>query len=136
VSLLPKISLAVRLPPLPIPLSFFRSINAGTPVVPEQLQVDPSFRRIMVYMFIGTRGGQNRVRIVETLKSEPSNSNQLSEKLNLDYKTIQHHLKMLEQNGVIVPSEKGAYGAVFFLTPYFEKYFDVVRGMWAKIGQS
>jgi predicted transcriptional regulator len=90
----------------------------------------------MVYLFIGSRGGQNRVRIVESLKGEPSNSNQLSEKLGLDYKTIQHHLKLLEQNGVIVPSAKGSYGAVFFLTPYFERYFDSVREIWAKFGQS
>ncbi len=101
-----------------------------------ELQVDPSFRRIMVYLFVGSRGGQNRVRIVETLRTEPSNPNKLSEKLNLDYKTIQHHLKMLEENGVIIPNEKGAYGAVFFLTPYFEKYFESVKAMWAKFGQS
>ena len=90
----------------------------------------------MVYLFVGSRGGQNRVRIVESLKDEPSNPNRLSEKLGLDYKTIQHHLKMLEDNGVIIPNEKGAYGAVFFLTPYFEKYFDSVKAMWAKFGQS
>ena len=116
-----------------------RSVGAlgaeGTAKV-QQFQADPAFRRIMVYLFVGTRGGQNRVRIVETLRNEPSNPNKLSEKLNLDYKTVQHHLRMLEENGVIVPSEKGAYGAVFFLTPYFEKYFESLRGMWAKFGQS
>lgn len=103
---------------------------------PPEAQVDPSFRRIMVYLFVGSRGGQNRVRIVETLRTEPSNPNKLSEKLNLDYKTIQHHLRMLEENGVIIPNEKGAYGAIFFLTPYFEKYFESVKVMWAKFGQS
>jgi len=108
--------------------------GANEPSAPPQL--DPSFRRIMVYLFIGSRGGQNRVRIVETLRAAPLNPNQLSEKLNLDYKTIQHHLKMLEDNGVIVPSEKGTYGAIFFLTPYFEKYFESVKSMWAKFGQS
>jgi DNA-binding transcriptional ArsR family regulator len=90
----------------------------------------------MVYLFVGSRGGQNRVRIVEALKSEPTNPNKLSEKLGLDYKTVQHHLKMLEENGVIVSSDKGAYGAVFFLTPYFEQHFDSVRSMWAKFGQN
>lgn len=90
----------------------------------------------MVYLFVGSRGGLNRIRIVETLKNEPSNPNKLSEKLGLDYKTIQHHLKMLEENGVVVPNEKGVYGAVFFLTPYFERYFNAVRDLWGKIGQS
>jgi DNA-binding transcriptional ArsR family regulator len=100
------------------------------------LQIDPSFKRIMVYLFIGTRGGQNRAKIVELLHLEPANSNRVSEKLGLDYKTVQHHVKLLEENGVIVSSAKGTYGAMYFLTPYFEKYFDSVRGMWAKIGQS
>ena len=88
----------------------------------------------MVYLFVGTRGGQNRVRIVESLRTDPSNSNQLSEKLGLDYKTVQHHLKLLVENGVIVSNEKGKYGAMYFLTPYFEKYFDSVKAMWAKFG--
>lgn len=90
----------------------------------------------MVYLFVGTRGGQNRAKIVEMLRSEPSNSNKVSEKLGLDYKTVQHHVKLLEENGVIVSNAKGTYGAMYFLTPYFEKYFESVRVMWAKIGQS
>ncbi len=98
--------------------------------------LDPSFKRMMVYIFVGTRGGQNRVKIVEMLKGEPANPNKISEKLGLDYKTVQHHLRLLEQNEVIVASAKGSYGAVYFLTPYFEKYFDSIRAMWARFGQS
>ncbi len=98
--------------------------------------LDPSFKRMMVYVFVGSRGGQNRVRIVEMLRGEPSNPNRISERLGLDYKTVQHHVKLLEENGVVVASSKGTYGAVYFLTPYFEKYFDVVKVMWARFGQS
>lgn len=65
------------------------------------------------------------------LKAEPSNPNKISERLNLDYKTVQHHLKMLEENGIVVSSPKGTYGAVYFLTPYFEKFFELVKEMWA-----
>jgi len=100
------------------------------------LPLDPAFKRIMVYIFVASRGGQNRARIVEMLKGEPSNPNKISEKLGLDYKTVQHHIKMLEENEVIVSSSKGTYGAVYFLTPYFEKYFESVKGMWARFGQS
>jgi DNA-binding transcriptional ArsR family regulator len=98
--------------------------------------MDPAFKRVMVYIFVGTRGGYNRVRIVELLKDAPLNPNQISEKLGLDYKTVQHHVKLLEENGVIVPSSKGTYGAMYFLTPYAEKHFDVMKGMWARFGQS
>jgi len=91
---------------------------------------------MMVYVFVASRGGQNRVRIIEMLKGEPANLNRISENLNLDYKTVQHHVKVLEENGVLVSNAKGAYGAVYFLTPYFEKYFEAVKTMWAKFGQS
>lgn len=103
---------------------------------PPGPQLDPSFKRMMVYVFVGSRGGQNRARIVELLRAEPSNPNKISEKLGLDYKTVQHHIRMLEQNGVIVASSKGSYGAVFFLTQYFERYFDTLRPMWARFGQN
>ena len=113
-----------------------RETSASPSAPASQPPLDPSFKRMMVYVFVGSRGGQNRVRIVEMLRSEPSNPNKISEKLNLDYKTVQHHLKMLEQNSVLVASSKGSYGAVYFLTPYFERYFDAIRTMWARFGQS
>jgi len=103
---------------------------------PTQSPLEPSFRRMMVYIFVGSRGGQNRARIVQMLRSDPSNPNKISEKLQLDYKTVQHHIRMLEQNGVIVASSKGSYGAVYFLTPYFERHFDTISRMWARFGQS
>ncbi len=113
-----------------------RDSSGSVGVAPMQSPLDPSFRRMMVYIFVGSRGGQNRARIVETLRGDPSNPNKLSEKLQLDYKTVQHHIRMLEQNGVIVASSKGSYGAVYFLTPYFEKHFETISRMWAGFGQS
>ncbi|MBI3840515.1 MAG: winged helix-turn-helix transcriptional regulator [Thaumarchaeota archaeon] len=98
--------------------------------------IDPAFKRVMTYIFVGTRGGYNRVRIVELIKDAPLNPNQISEKLGLDYKTVQHHIKLLEENGVLVPSAKGAYGAMYFLTPYAEKHFEAMKTMWARFGQS
>lgn len=110
------------------------SLSPGAGAQPAPL--DPSFKRMMVYVFVASRGGQNRARIVGLLRTEPSNPNRISEKLGLDYKTVQHHVRLLEQNGVIVASSKGAYGAVYFLTPYFEKHFDEIRTMWAGFGQT
>jgi len=90
----------------------------------------------MVYVFVGTRGGYNRARIVELLKKEPMNAHRISERLELDYKTVQHHLRLLEENQVIVASSpKAAYGAVYFLTPYIEKNLEVLRQMWLNLGK-
>ncbi len=117
-------------------LPFIRQMSESTGSASAPAALDPAFKRIMVYVFIGTRGGQNRVRIVELLRGEPANPNRISEKLTLDYKTVQHHIRFLEENGVIISSSKGTYGAVFFLTPYFEKHFDSVKAMWDRFGQN
>ncbi len=104
------------------------SERGSVPSVPMELE--PAFKRIMMYLFVGMRGGQNRARIVELLKKEPCNANKIAEALRLDYKTIRHHLKLLEENGVVVTSSADAYGSVYFLTVYFDKYFPVIRTMW------
>ena len=108
--------------------------KSGSPSGPMELE--PAFKRIMMYLFVGMRGGQNRARIVELLKKEPCNANKIAENLALDYKTVRHHLKSLEENGVIVASAREAYGAVYFLTVYFDRYFPVIRKMWVGFGHS
>ena len=64
------------------------------------------------------------------------NANRIGERLKLDYKTIQHHVQILAENKVIVSSSpEGVYGAVYFLTSYFEKHMDALEEMWAKSGK-
>ena len=80
--------------------------------------VDPNAKRLLWYLFAGSKGGDNRIKIIEFLKERPYNINQLSEKLNLDYKAIQHHVKVLEKNNII--SRMGQkYRSTFF---YFQLY--------------
>ncbi|MFB6124073.1 MAG: winged helix-turn-helix domain-containing protein [Haloferacaceae archaeon] len=66
-------------------------------------------------LLTGTRGGRNRVRILRALDERPRNANRLAEDLNLDYKTIRHHLGVLVDNGVVEVSDDD-YGAVYSLT--------------------
>ena len=76
----------------------------------------------------------NRAEILKILRDRPSNANQLAETLGVDYKTIQHHVRVLEENGLVSPSEKGAYGAVLFLTPKMEEALPILDEIWGKIG--
>lgn len=91
-------------------------------------------RRLLWYLLGGTRGGPNRAEIIKTLQNRPCNAHQLAEALKVDYKTILHHLKILKENGLITPSEEGAYGAVLFLTPKMEAALQILDEIWSKIG--
>jgi predicted transcriptional regulator len=92
-------------------------------------------KRLLWYLFAGTRGGPSRAEIVRSLQNRPSNANQLAQILRVDYKTIQHHVRVLEENGLIVPSDKGAYGAVLFLTPKMEEALPILDEIWSRIGR-
>lgn len=82
-------------------------------------------RRVLWWLIGGARGGRNRLRIVRTLDEQPMNTNQLAEALDLDYKTVQHHLELLTENGVLMTMGDG-YGTMYFLTDEMERNRDVL----------
>ena len=95
---------------------------------------DPSAKRLFWYLFAGSRGGDNRIKIIMLLKERPYNTNQLAETLGLDYKAIQHHLDVLEKNNLIIrQGEK--YGVMFFISPYLEVNIDAFDEICNKIGK-
>ena len=92
-------------------------------------------KRLLWYLFAGTHGGPSRAEIIRAIQNRPSNANQLAQILHVDYKTIQHHVRVLEDNGLVVPSDKGTYGAVLFLTPKMEEALPILDEIWSKIGR-
>lgn len=46
-------------------------------------------------LLIGTKGGATRMRILDEIIIMPSNANQLSKTLNLDYKTVTYNLNII-----------------------------------------
>ena len=92
-------------------------------------------KRLLWYLFAGTRGGPSRAEIIKAIQNRPSNANQLAQILRVDYKTIQHHVRVLEENGLIVPSDRGTYGAVLFLTPKMEDALPILDEIWSRIGR-
>ncbi|MFB6175184.1 MAG: ArsR/SmtB family transcription factor [Candidatus Nanohalobium sp.] len=81
----------------------------------------------------GTRGGKNRLRIIMTLKEQPMNANNLSEDLDLDYKTIQHHIELMEEHNVIDSMGDG-YGKNYFLTDQMEQNLEKLEEIKDKSG--
>ncbi|MFA9517924.1 ArsR/SmtB family transcription factor [Halopenitus sp. H-Gu1] len=82
-------------------------------------------RKVLWWLIGGSRGGRNRVRIIRALNDKPMNANQLATSLDLDYKTIRHHLAKLEEND-IVTSMGDEYGKTYFLTERMEGNLDIL----------
>jgi DNA-binding transcriptional ArsR family regulator len=117
-----------------------RKTVSATPTDKEQstqsIYGEKYLRRLLWYLLGGTRGGPNRVEILKALRDRPLNANQLAGAVHLDYKTIEHHVKVLEENGLVTFSEKGTYGAVLFLTPRMEEAWSLLEEIWGKIGRT
>jgi len=83
-------------------------------------------------VFTGARGGVNRARIILTIKEEPMNAHRLSQRLHVDYKTITHHLKVLQRNHLIIEAGE-EYGAMYFPSPELEECFPEFLAIQNKI---
>lgn len=81
---------------------------------------------VLWYVLTGTRGGSNRVRLLRAIDERPRNANQLADALDLDYKTIRHHLDVLQENGIIEPSGDD-YGAVYLPTEAARDHWHIVE---------
>ena len=91
--------------------------------------------KLLWWLIAGKRGGINRARIIKALADRPYNMHQLSEELNLSYKTVRHHVKILEKNNIIKPVGD-TYGKLYFLSSEMEENYDVFEEIWEKIGEN
>ena len=93
-----------------------------------------SLRYLLGWLIAGTRGGPTRARIIQALKETPQNANQLAISLGMDYKTMRHHLEVLEKNKIIT-SVGDRYGATYFLTQTMEDNYTLFEEIMKKIGK-
>jgi len=87
--------------------------------------------KLLWWLIAGTKGGKNRGLIIENLQETPYNINQLAKKLNLDYKTVKHHMMILEDNKIVI-SSGASYGNIYFLTKIMEENMPVFNEIWSK----
>ena len=93
------------------------------------------FKYVIGWLIAGTRGGATRAKIIETLRGTPQNANQLANLLGMDYRTIRHHIAVLEKNKIITSAGEG-YGTTYFLSPAMEENYalfeEIVKKIWKK----
>lgn len=96
---------------------------------------DPAARRLLWYLFAGSKGGENRIKIINLLQDTPLNINRMAEVLNLDYKAVQHHVDVLQKNNLV--SRMGEkYGIMYFVSNYLESNMDTFKEIVNKINKS
>ncbi len=93
-----------------------------------------SLKYLLGWLIAGTRGGLTRAKIIQALKDKPQNANQLATLLGMDYKTMRHHLDVLEKNRLIT-SIGDRYGATYFLSQVMEDNYNLFEEISSKIGK-
>lgn len=92
-------------------------------------------KKLLWWLIAGSTGGPNRAKIIMELHDRPYNAHQLAEKLNLNYKTVRHHLKVLEENDVVTTSGKQKYGELYFLSSKMEENYDIFHDIWRELSK-
>jgi predicted transcriptional regulator len=96
---------------------------------------DPYAKRLLWFVFAGSRGGTNRLRLVQAIRKTPLNANQLAKELSLDYEAITHHIGVLEKNNIITRiGEK--YNVTFFISGFLEANLDSFLEIAQKLEKS
>jgi len=93
----------------------------------------PSLIQTLSHLVLGQKGGENRILIIEMLRKRPYNANQLAESLQLNYRTIKHHIDVLRENGLLVQSSSPGYGEVYFLSPELEQHYEMFKDIASKL---
>ena len=75
-------------------------------------------KTVFCLLFVQSRGGTNRIRIMSVLRKRPRNRNQLAIELGLDYKLVQYHIKILEKNN-LVKKIGNPYAVTYYISELF-----------------
>ena len=97
--------------------------------------MDRETERLVWYILGATRGGPMRMRIMEKLINRPQNMNSLARELDVNYRTVEHHINILIKSEMVVGEGEG-YGKIYFPSAMVEKIYDEIVAMMKRRGMN
>jgi predicted transcriptional regulator len=89
------------------------------------------FKYVLWWLLTNTQGGENRSKILKEILQRPCNAHELSNILELNYKTIRYHLDLLEKNSILFSiGEK--YGKTYFPSDELKELEEYFNEIWVK----
>lgn len=91
-------------------------------------------KRVFFLSIAGTRGGPVRLAILEMLAKNGKNINQIANEMKLDYKTVQHHMRVLERSSFV--SKKMVKNEnVYTLSELIKSNAEVMKTLSGRLGK-
>ncbi|MHB1439470.1 MAG: winged helix-turn-helix domain-containing protein [Cuniculiplasma sp.] len=75
-----------------------------------------------------------RIKIIVSLLESPKNANKLSSSLGVNYRTVEHHMKVLLSNNIVMVQGDG-YGKVYFPTPILINNIKILQEIFMAAGR-
>ena len=97
--------------------------------------INQPIKQLLGWLIVGSKGGKTRAKIIKSLKTTPQNSNQLATHLNVNYKTIRHHITILEKNRIVISAGDHHYSTAYFLSELMEENYGQFEEMASKINE-
>ena len=91
----------------------------------QELKNSDKQRKLLCYLIQGSRGGKTRALILRKLTEKSYNANQLAKAMNMDYKTIRHHLDVLAKKGMITRGQN-EYIGLYFISKNIESDLNAI----------
>ncbi len=86
------------------------------------------FEQTAYWLLLGSKGAENRIKIIKILKNKPMNLNELSKKTGLNYKTVQHHIELLTEHNIL-KRVGNKYGGIYFISQEFNGKKELIKKM-------